>query len=113
MKNISEELHKRFHERIGISDKHSLFPSPFVYIPRAVEKDLAIIIIPIPTYFPHLCVGIIDADLIDKKTNFPNLALMKLSSHHMKQNHSVTLLDSYTNLQDFDKVYIAKVFYFF
>ena len=56
-------------------------------------------------------IGIIDADLIDKGTNFPNLALMKISSYHKSIGDTVELLLDYTNLL-FDKIYLAKVFDF-
>jgi len=58
-----------------------------------------------------LNIGIIDADLIDKGTNFPNLALMKISSYHKSIGDTVELLLDYTNLL-FDKIYLAKVFDF-
>ena len=56
-------------------------------------------------------IGIIDADLIGrKKHRFPNLACMKLSAFHKKQGDEVILKFDYENLDDFDKVYISKVF---
>lgn len=56
-------------------------------------------------------VGIIDADLLNRKRNrFPNLACMKLSAYHKSQGHDVELLMSYDQLEDYDKVYISKVF---
>lgn len=56
-------------------------------------------------------VGIIDADLIDKKKHrFPNLASMKLSGYHKELCDNVSLLLDYNNISDFDKVYISKVF---
>lgn len=56
-------------------------------------------------------VGIIDADLIDKKKHrFPNLASMKLSGYHKELGDNVSLLLDYNNIQNFDKVYISKVF---
>lgn len=57
-------------------------------------------------------IGIIDADLIDNGTNFPNLALMKISAYHKKVGNSVELLDSYQHIDDYDKVFISKVFNF-
>ena len=57
-------------------------------------------------------IGIIDADLLDNGTRHPNLALMKISGYNKEQGHSVTLLDSYTGLNSYDKVYISRVFTF-
>ena len=56
-------------------------------------------------------IGIIDADIIGrKKHRFPNLASMKLSSWHKKRGDNVNLLTSYDNVNEYDKVYIYKVF---
>lgn len=62
-------------------------------------------------------IGIIDADLNDvkrlkgkRKHRFPNLACMKISSHHKKQGHNVKLLLSYDDVEKYDKVFISKVF---
>ena len=56
-------------------------------------------------------IGVIDADLIGRtKHRFPNLACMKISSYHKKIGDEVTLLLSYDNLENYDKVYISKVF---
>ena len=56
-------------------------------------------------------IGIIDADLIGKKSHrFPNLACMKLSGFHKSCGHDVSLLLNYNNLDQFDKIYISKVF---
>lgn len=56
-------------------------------------------------------IGIIDADLLSlKKHRFPNLACMKLSAYHKKQGHDVSLLLSYDEIENFDKVFISKVF---
>jgi len=62
-------------------------------------------------------IGIIDADLIGlQEHNFPNLACMKISSYHKKQNDNTRLI-TYSEIQgqslfteNFDKVYISKVF---
>lgn len=56
-------------------------------------------------------VAIIDADLIGRnKHRFPNLACMKISSYHKQLGDEVTLELSYDNLENYDKVYISKVF---
>lgn len=56
-------------------------------------------------------IGIIDADLLNKtRHRFPNLASMKISGYFKEQGHNVELLLSYDNLDQYDKVYISKVF---
>ncbi len=56
-------------------------------------------------------IGIIDADLIGKKKHrFPNLACMKISAYHKSQGHNVKLLMSYDDIENYDKVFISKVF---
>ncbi len=56
-------------------------------------------------------IAVIDADLIGrKKHRFPNLVCMKISSYYKKLGYTVTLELSYDNLENYDKVYISKVF---
>lgn len=56
-------------------------------------------------------VAVIDADLIGRKRHrFPNLACMKISGYHKAQGDTVSLQLSYDGLDDFDRVYISKVF---
>lgn len=56
-------------------------------------------------------IAIIDADLIGrKKHRFPNLVCMKLSAYHKSNGNIVTLKMDYDNLEEFDKVYLSKVF---
>ena len=56
-------------------------------------------------------IGILDADLIGrKKHRFPNLACMKLSSFNKRNGHDVELLLNYNEIDNYDKVYISKVF---
>lgn len=56
-------------------------------------------------------IAIIDADLIRKKKHrFPNLACMKLSSYYKHLGHKVSLELSYDNVENYDKVFISKVF---
>jgi len=57
-------------------------------------------------------IGIIDADLLDKGTRHPNLALMKISGYHKSLNDEVELISSYTNIGQYDKIYMSKVFTF-
>lgn len=56
-------------------------------------------------------IAVIDADLIGRKRHrFPNLVCMKLSGYHKANGDKVTLKADYDGLDNFDKVYIAKVF---
>lgn len=56
-------------------------------------------------------IAIIDADLLGRKRHrFPNLTCMKLSSYHKNHGSDVSLKLDYEGLEEFDHVYIAKVF---
>lgn len=56
-------------------------------------------------------IGIIDADIIGRsKHRFPNLACMKISAYRKSLGDDVHLLTSYEYLEDFEKVFISKVF---
>jgi len=56
-------------------------------------------------------IGIIDADLIArKKHRFPNLALMKISGWHKELGDAVTLLTEWGRQDEYDKIYLSKVF---
>lgn len=56
-------------------------------------------------------IAVIDADLIGRKRHrFPNLVCMKLSGYHKDMGAQVVLKTDYENLDNFDKVYVAKVF---
>lgn len=56
-------------------------------------------------------IAIIDADIIGRrKHRFPNLASMKLSNYHKHQGHDVRLETTYENIDEYDQVYISKVF---
>jgi len=59
-----------------------------------------------------LNIGIIDADLLDNGTRHPNLALMKISGYHKEKGDNVSLIKQYKLeiLQQFDVIYISKVF---
>ena len=55
-------------------------------------------------------IGIIDADLIDKGTRHPNLALLKISAYNKEIGNNVKLLTDYKEIPNYDHVYISKVF---
>ncbi len=56
-------------------------------------------------------IAIIDADLIGRNRHrFPNLVCMKLSGFHKSAGDEVILKLDYEELEQFDKVYISKVF---
>ena len=56
-------------------------------------------------------IGIIDADLLGRdKHRFPNLACEKLSGYWKEQGAEVFLLTDYNHFDDYDHVYISKVF---
>ena len=56
-------------------------------------------------------IGIIDADLLGRdKHRFPNLACEKISGYWKEQGAEVFLLTDYDRLDEYDHVYISKVF---
>ena len=56
-------------------------------------------------------IGIVDAEIIGKtKHRFPNLCCMKLSAYYKSKGDNVTLLLSYDNVNEYDRVFISKVF---
>lgn len=56
-------------------------------------------------------IAVIDADLIGRKRHrFPNLASMKISGYHKEQGHEVHLLTDYERIDEYDRVFISKVF---
>ena len=56
-------------------------------------------------------IGIIDADLIGrKKHRFPNLVCEKISGYWNKRGEETTLLLNYDEINEYDEVYISKVF---
>lgn len=56
-------------------------------------------------------IAIIDADLIARtKHRFPNLVSMKLSGYWKDKGAQVVLKTDYEGLEEFDKVFISKVF---
>ena len=56
-------------------------------------------------------VGVIDADLINKKRHrFPNLVCMKLSAYYKNKGSKVTLLTDFKDISKYEVVFIAKIF---
>lgn len=55
-------------------------------------------------------IGIIDADLLDGGTRYPNLACLKISGFYKNQGHMVRLITSYDDIDNYDVVYMSKVF---
>lgn len=56
-------------------------------------------------------IGIVDADLIGrKKHRFPNLVCEKISGYHKKLGDEVHLLLDYDHFDEYDHIYISKVF---
>lgn len=56
-------------------------------------------------------IGIIDADLLSrKKHRFPNLACMKISAYNKSLGYDTELLLSYNEIENYDKVFVSKVF---
>jgi hypothetical protein len=57
-------------------------------------------------------IGLIDADLIDNGSRHPNLALMKISGYMKEKGHETELLLDYNNTNEYEKIYLSKVFDF-
>lgn len=56
-------------------------------------------------------IAVIDAEIVGKaRHRFPNLCSMKISAYHKSIGDSVELKTDYDNLEEYDKVYISKVF---
>lgn len=55
-------------------------------------------------------IGLIDADLLDGGTRFPNLALMKISGYYKNRGYKTKLIIDYMNIPKYDKVFVSKVF---
>lgn len=56
-------------------------------------------------------IAIIDADLIGRtKHRFPNLACMKLSGYYKAQGDEVVLKTDYECLDEFNRIFLSKVF---
>lgn len=53
-------------------------------------------------------IGILDVDLIDRKTRFPNLVCMKISGYYKRLG--VALITSLEDALDCDRLFISKVF---
>ena len=59
----------------------------------------------------YVKIAIIDAELVyNNKHRFPNLASMKISGYYKSKGHDVKLKIDYENLDEYDKVFISKVF---
>ena len=56
-------------------------------------------------------IGLIDADLLDNGTRHPNLALMKISGYFKERGFETVLLNDYSKIDSFQKVFISN-FYF-
>lgn len=57
-------------------------------------------------------IGLIDADLLDKGTRHPNLVLLKLSAYYKELGNDVELIESYSDVEEYDKLVMSKVFNF-
>lgn len=56
-------------------------------------------------------IGIIDAEIMGKsKHRFPNLVCMKLSNYYKNNGHNVKLVLDYNEIDNYDKIFISKVF---
>lgn len=56
-------------------------------------------------------IGIIDADLLYRKRHrFPNLACMKISAYWKEQGVKTELLLDYSQIEEYDRIYLSKVF---
>ena len=56
-------------------------------------------------------IGIIDADLLSRhRHRFPNLACMKISGYYKNQGEQARLLLDYKEVENYDKVFVSKVF---
>jgi hypothetical protein len=56
-------------------------------------------------------IGIVDADLVGRRNHrFPNLACEKISAYWKEKGAEVSLLLNYDHVNEFDEVFISKVF---
>lgn len=55
-------------------------------------------------------VGLIDADLLDNGTTFPNLAIMKMSAFLKSKGIHTELLMDGNNIDSYDAITVSKVF---
>ena len=56
-------------------------------------------------------IGILDADLVGRqKHRFPNLVCEKLSGYWKEHGAEVTLLLDYDHFDEYDHVFVSKVF---
>lgn len=57
-------------------------------------------------------IGLIDIDLLDRQTNFPNLALMKLSAWNKLRGETTNLVLTPDDALACERVFCSKVFTF-
>jgi len=57
-------------------------------------------------------IGIIDADLLDNGTRHPNLACEKISGFYKEAGNDVKLIIDYSDIDNYDEVFMSKVFDF-
>lgn len=57
-------------------------------------------------------IGIIDADLLDNGTRHPNLVCEKISGYYKEGGHEVKLITDYSDIDNYDEVFMSKVFDF-
>ena len=53
-------------------------------------------------------IGIIDADLLDRGTRHPNLALEKISGYYKSKGYTVDLLMNYNDIIKYEKVFLFR-----
>lgn len=55
--------------------------------------------------------ALVDADLLQRRTRFPNLALMKISAHLRKQGGITHLITDFNeDLSEYEEIYLSKIF---
>lgn len=57
-------------------------------------------------------IGLIDSDLLDNGTRHPNLALMKISASEKDKGHDTNLILNYNDINEYDEIYLSRVFTF-
>lgn len=60
-----------------------------------------------------MCIGLVDADLLDNGTRHPNLVMLKLAGFFHDNNiHFELILDPEEDISRFDRIYLSRVFSF-